>query len=207
MKKRIFSCLMIIGTAGLIFAFGDLLIPQENVIFEADKNPSGFADLVTSSNYHYWAARGFLGVLMEMIGTVGLYLYLQNSKAEKLAFVGLLLGLTHQIFGFGIFTIGYFLFPAVGELYLHGNTTAIQYAAMKGDLAILMVGSLIITLVGMAIMAIAIWKSKILPRWSGWLVFLGFMLIPFPGVILQFLANVIWGGAYFWMAYAVNKRT
>ena len=61
------------------------------------------------------------------------------------------------------------------------------------------------TLVALAIMAAAIWKSGILPKWSGWGVFVGFFLIPFPGVWLQFTTNLLWGAAYFWMAYAVFK--
>ncbi|TBX70388.1 hypothetical protein EZL74_04220 [Flavobacterium silvisoli] len=180
MKKRIVSCLMIIGAAGMLFAFGDLLIPQENVIFDADKNPSDFAELVTTTNFRYWAARGFLGVLMEMIGTVGLYLYLQKTKAEKTAFIGLLLSLTHQILGFGVFSIIYFMFPVLGTLYQQGNTSVMAYATMKDELALLMGSSLLITLTGLAFMAVAIWRSGKLPKWSGWLVFLGFFLIPFP---------------------------
>ncbi|MBD0260399.1 MAG: hypothetical protein ICV83_32180, partial [Cytophagales bacterium] len=75
MKNRIVSCLAILGTAGLVFAFGDLLIPQENLLFEAATRPLDFSRLVTSPDYAWWALRGFIGVIMEMVGTVGLYLY------------------------------------------------------------------------------------------------------------------------------------
>ena len=91
MKQRSINCLVIIGLAGLLFAFGDLLIAQENVLFEATKRPAEFARLVTSSNFTLWGLRGFIGVIMEMIGTIGLYLYLQKTKAERIAFYGLLI--------------------------------------------------------------------------------------------------------------------
>lgn len=206
MEKRVISCLCTIGFAGLLFAFGDLLIPQENVIFEADTRPKEFSELVTSQEYAVWALRGFVGVIMEMIGTVGVYLYLQKTRAERLAFYGLLLTLTHHILGVGVFAIAYFLFPAAGELFLMGQTEAIRYVTMSGALQNFMAISLLSTLLGLALMAVAIWKSGVLPKWSGWLVFLGFALIPFPGVALQFLANILWGTTYFYMALIVYKQ-
>jgi hypothetical protein len=206
MKNRIVSCLAILGTAGLVFAFGDLLIPQENVLLEATTRPLDFSRLVTSSNYSLWAVRGFIGVVMEMVGTVGLYLYLQKTKAERLAFFGLLLTLVHHLMGMGVFAVAYFLFPAVGELVLAGQAQAVAYASITGPLQVFMGISLLSTLVGLAVMAVAIWRSGALPKWSGWVALAGFFLIPFPGVALQFFANALWGGAYFWMAYWVSKQ-
>jgi hypothetical protein len=205
MKNRIVSCLAILGTAGLVFAFGDLLIPQENVLLEAANRPLDFSRLVTSSNYSLWALRGFVGVVMEMVGTVGLYLYLQRTKAERLAFFGLLLTLVHHLMGMGVFAVAYFLFPAVGQLFFAGQAQAVAHASMVGPLQVFMGISLLSTLVGLAVMAVAIWQSGALPKWSGWVAFTGFLLIPFPGVALQFFANALWGGAYFWMAYRVSK--
>ncbi|MBO9703300.1 MAG: hypothetical protein J7604_24005 [Sporocytophaga sp.] len=206
MKKRVITGLTILGGAGLLFAFGDLLIPQENVIFEAVSRPKEFAKLVTSTPYQWWAARGFVGILMEMIGTITLYQLLSKTKVERWAFAGLLLSLTHQILGCGVFAVVQFLFPAIGQEILNGNSAIVKHASIDGSLAILFGISLISTLAGLGFMAIAIFKSKILPKWSGWLAFLGFALIPFPGVALQFIANVIWGGAYFWMAFYIYKE-
>ena len=206
MKNRIVRCLALLGIAGLVFAFGDLLIPQENVLFEAANRPLDFSRLVTSSNYSLWALRGFAGVIMEMVGTVGLYLYLQRTKAERLAFFGLLLTLVHHLLGMGVFAVAYFLFPAVGQLVLAGQAQAVAYASITGPLQVFMGLSLLSTLVGLAVMAVAIWRSGALPKWSGWVALAGFCLIPFPGVALQFFANALWGGAYFWMAYRVSKQ-
>jgi hypothetical protein len=155
MKNRIVSCLAILGTAGLVFAFGDLLIPQENVLLKRPP-PPGFSRLVTSSNYSLWALRGFVGVVMEMVGTVGLYLYLQRTKAERLAFFGLLLTLVHHLMGMGVFAVAYFLFPAVGQLVLAGQAQAAAYASMHGPLQVFMGLSLLSTLAGLAVMAVAI---------------------------------------------------
>ncbi|AKQ45173.1 hypothetical protein TH63_05255 [Rufibacter radiotolerans] len=206
MENRIIICLGTIGLAGFVFAFGDLLIPQENVILEAASRPEEFSRLVTSPEYSIWALRGFVGVTMEMIGTIGLYLYLQNTKAERLAFYGLLLTLVHQLLGIGVFSIAYFLFPAAGELFLMGQTGVIKYVTMGGALQNFMGLSLMSTLLGLAVMALAVWKSRALPKWSGWLAFLGFAMIPLPGVALQFFTNLLWGAAYFWMAYGVYKN-
>ncbi|MCF3109640.1 hypothetical protein LL912_12745 [Niabella sp. CC-SYL272] len=205
MKKRIVASLCCLGIGGLVFAFGDLLIDQENAIFKADREPEKFAVLTTSAAYMWWAGRGFLGVLLEMIGTVGLYLYLQKSKAEKWAFVGLLFTLTHQLLGIGVFAVAYFLFPAAGHLFLNGATQAMSFVTMKGALGVFFGVSLVSTLVGLSCMAIAVQKSRMLPALSGWIALLGFALIPVPGVLIQFLANTIWSGAYFWMALYIYK--
>lgn len=207
MKNRIVVSLHCLGIAGLVFAFGDLLIEQENVIFKANEAPAAFAKLTTSNAYLWWAGRGFLGIFLEMIGTVGLYLYLQKSRAEKWAFAGLLLTLTHQMLGIGVFAVAYFLFPAAGHLFLAGAPNALSYAAMEGALAGLFGISLICTMAGLFCMAVAIQKSERLPKWTGWMALLGFALIPVPGVVIQFLANTIWGAAYFRMALHVSKTT
>ncbi|MBO9732655.1 MAG: hypothetical protein J7623_28690 [Chitinophaga sp.] len=205
MKKRIVASLCCLGIGGLIFAFGDLLIDQENVIFKADLEPEKFASLTTSTEYLWWAGRGFLGVALEMIGTVGLYLYLQKSKAEKWAFAGFLFTLTHQLLGIGVFAICYFLFPAVGHLYQEGVREAIPFAVMNGALGFFFAISLACTMIGLFCMAVAVQKSKLLPAYTGWMALLGFALIPVPGVIIQFLANSIWSAAYFQMAYYISK--
>lgn len=205
MKTRIVASLCCLGIAGLIFAFGDLLIDQENVIFKADLEPESFAKLTISNEYLWWAGRGFLGVFLEMIGTVGLYLYLQNSKAERLAFAGLLLTLTHQMLGIGVFAIAYFLFPVAGHLFQQGVLSVIPCVTMKGALGGFFAVSLASTMIGLFCMAIAVQKSDMLPKFSGWMALLGFAMIPMPGVIIQFLANFIWSVAYFWMAYHIYK--
>lgn len=205
MKKRIVVSLHCLGIAGLVFAFGDLLIDQENVIFKARQEPDGFAKLTASTAYLWWAGRGFLGVFLEMVGTVGLYLYLQKTKAERWAFVGLLLTLAHQMFGIGVFAIAYFLFPAAGHLFQAGVSDAISYVTMEGALAVFFGISLITTLTGLFCMAVAVQKSGKLPRFTGWMAFIGFALIPVPGVVIQFLANLIWGAAYFRMAWHIDK--
>jgi len=207
MKNRIVISLSCLGIAGLIFAFGDLLIDQENAIFKAAQEPEKFATLTTSNTYLWWAGRGFLGVFLEMIGTLGLYLFLQRSRAEKWAFAGLLLTLTHQLLGIGVFAIAFFLFPAAGHLYQQGISDIIPFVSMKGTLAAYFGLSLVSTMLGLFCMAIAIQKSDMLPKASGWLALLGFALIPVPGVIVQFLANAIWAAAYFWMAIYISKTS
>jgi len=74
--------------------------------------------------------------MMEMVGTVGLHLHLQRTKAERLAFFGLLLTLVHHLLGMGVFAVAYFLFPAVGELVLAGPAQVVAYASITGPLQV-----------------------------------------------------------------------
>lgn len=199
--------LILIGLAGFIFAIGDALIPQEGDMFGAAEDPEGFAGLVTSDNFRFWAARGLIGVPLEVIGTIALFLGLAGTPKEKWAFWGMLLCVIGDLFGMSIFMFAYFIFPEVGTLIAGGVESASAVAAAEPMMPLFGIGMLI-TFIGLILFAVAIWKAEErFPKWSGIVVFIGFALLLIQtSYVIQILANVIWGSAYLWMAaYSWNK--
>lgn len=199
--------LLLIALAGLIFAGGDALIPQEGTMLNAAEEPEAFAELVTTDNFEIWAFRGLIGVPLEVIGTVALFMGLIGTAREQLAFWGMLLCVIGDVFGVAIFIFAYFVFPQVGQLIMDGMEAAASVAAAETLMPVLGLG-LIMTLIGLILFAVAIWHaSDRFPKWSGILVVVGFlMLLIQTSYVIQILANLTWGSAYLWMAvYSWNR--
>lgn len=196
--------LIAIGVAGVLFALGDAFIPQ-GIMFEADSRPEEFAHLVTGGNFSFWALRGIVGVILETVGTVALFLGLVGSEREIWAFWGMILCVVSDLFGMAVFVIASSIWPAIGDLILQGNQTVA--AAGSADLFLpWFAGSYIATGVGLALFAGAIWRSRNFPRWSGVLVLVGWLLLALQTYWVQIGTNLLWGGAYFWMAaYCWNR--
>jgi hypothetical protein len=207
MKNRIIAGFIIAFIGAVIFAFGDLLIPQESLYLEAATKPNEFAHFVTSKNYSIWALRGLFGVFFEMFGVLSIYLALRNTKYECLSFWGLVFYIMHVAIGFGLFSILYFMFPALGKIYLNGTTQAVNHAVMEGTMLITFLGiGALVWLLGILMLSVAIWKENmLLPKWSGLVVTLGILLIMAPGQLSQFSANFIWGLGFLWMAFHYRK--
>lgn len=199
--------LILIGVAGLIFAIGDAFIPQEGTMFSASEDPHAFADLVTTDNFKIWAARGLIGVPLEVIGSMALFLGLVGSSKEKLGLWGMLLCVLGDLFGLSIFMFAYYVFPEVGSLISSGMESAASVAAVESMMPLFGAG-FIMTFIGLILFAVAIWNaSGRFPKWSGIVAFIGFALLLIQtSYVIQILANVIWGSAYLWMAaYSWNR--
>jgi uncharacterized membrane protein YhaH (DUF805 family) len=203
---RIFWGLMTGSIAALLFAFGDLLLAEQGLFMQADSRPDEFAALVTSDHFRIWAIRGLFGVVLEMLAFLCLYLALRNGRSERLAFWALVLFLVHISTGQSLFAILYFIFPGIGEMHLQGLDQVIGLAHMKGDLLAFIVGGGIIWVLANILFAIAIWRDGTLPKASGVVILIGFLLIDAPSPIVQFIANLIWGGALLWIALAYRKH-
>jgi|GEM_PF-2439603 len=198
--------LILIGVAGYIFAIGDAMIPQEFGMFSATEDPKGFAELVTMEGFRFWTLRGIIGAPLETIGTIALFFGLIGSPKETWAFWGMLLAVLADLFGTGMFMIMYYVFPHVGEVILEGNTAVASVASLEGFMPVM--GFMFLgTVVGLILLAVAIWQSGRFPKWSGVMAVVGFLaLIIQTSYVIQILANVVWGSAYLWMAvYSWNR--
>jgi len=192
--------LIIIGLAGFVFAIGDSLIPQEGNMFAATDDPEAFAELVTTDNFRYWAMRGLIGAPMETIGTIALFFGLAGARYEKWAFWGMILCVLADLFGTALFAIMYYVFPATGSLIVAGTESAATVASLDALMPVTDAG-FIATTIGLGLFAWAIWKSDIFPKWSGWVVLIGWLLLLVQwSYVIQIFANLLWGAAYLWMA-------
>jgi hypothetical protein len=192
--------LLTIGVAGILFAVGDSFIPQEGNMFAATEDPEAFARLVTLEGFRFWAMRGLIGVPMEVIGTIALFFGLIGTRYEKWAFWGMMLCVLSDLFGTGLFTLMYYVFPKVGSLIMAGTESAATVASLDAFMPIMAVG-FVATTIGLGLFAWAIWKTDIFPKWSGWVVVIGWLLLLVQtSYIIQILGNAIWGAGYLWMA-------
>ena len=170
-------------------------------MFAAMERPQAFAELVTSDGFRFWALRGVVGIPLETIGTLALFFGLVGAAGENWAFWGMLLCVLGDLFGIAAFAIFAFVFPDLGTAMLDGQEGVASIAALDDFMPVFM-GSMLATYVGLALFAVAVWRSGRFPRWSGVVVLFGFLLIPIQNYAVQISANIIWGVGYLWMAWA-----
>ncbi|WP_166240174.1 hypothetical protein [Paenibacillus turpanensis] len=113
------------------------------------------------------------------IGLMGLNISLQGTRAERLSFRGLLLswigtGLLLPYYGaevFGLYAIG---LEAIGEQ--NPSLVRLAHDIRFGPGFSMIVGGLVLLAIGTIIAAMAVWNSRILSKWSGIPIALGFLL-------------------------------
>ena len=120
-----------------------------------------------------------VGFILMTLGLFGLYLLLQNTQANHLAFWGLVLswigvGLTLPFYGAEVFGL-----HAIGQAALAQQNAAVLALANQvrfGPGFIVIITGLLLLAIGSILAAIAIWKSFRLAKLGGVLFALGFTL-------------------------------
>lgn len=120
-----------------------------------------------------------IGFILLTLGVFALYLSLQSTQVERAAFWGLVLswlgvGLTLPFYSAEVFAL-----HAIGQQALSQQDAALLGLANQirfGPEFIMIVSGLILLAVGAIMMAVAIWRSKRLPKWSGVPFVLAFIL-------------------------------
>jgi hypothetical protein len=120
-----------------------------------------------------------LGFILMTLGLLGLYFTLQKTKVERLTLWGLVLswlgvGLTLPFYGAEVFGL-----HAIGQAAVNQNNAALLDLANQvrfGPGFYVILAGLLLLAVGAIIVAVAIWKSQFLPKWSGVPFALGFAL-------------------------------
>ena len=113
---------------------------------------------------------GMLGFILIGLGMLGLYFTLRETRSERLAFRALVvgwlgIGLTLPYYGGEAFGL-----HAIGQEALRQHSAALVSLAnvVRGGPQEVMFGVALLLIAVSAIMvAVAIWKSGVLPRWSG----------------------------------------
>jgi hypothetical protein len=159
-----------IGLLGLpiygVLTFWSSLDPQPdpNTHYEA------WAHFVTTDHYvvtHLFGS--ILGLILAIFGTFSLGAYLSRGRSERLGLVAMVV----TVFGSALFLPGMgvsaFAAPEAGQAYLAGiegfsklpNTFA---DAMFAATSLLMV---LLIFAGNVLLGIAVWRSGVLPKWTG----------------------------------------
>ena len=168
-----------------------------------------WAQAVTGSNYFLAQILTIFAYILPYFGFWALYAYLARiEQVEKIAFWGFMssiIGTSLALATLGIFS---FVSPLIAKRYLQGDNylpeIITQVAAGQPAMINLLGGT--IYLIGTGLLGLAIWRSGMLPKWTGLLVGLhglflvfGFMLFP-----LLFLSWIFLLCAGIWIFFRIE---
>jgi len=169
-----------------------------------------WAQMVTSSSYLTAQYIYILAYAVPFLGFWALYIYLAQQQFEKLAFLGFmgtLLGTALPLTTLGVFA---FASPAIGDLYLEGNTQTpqiINEIAFGSSMILAGLPGAFLYVGGCIAFGIAIWRSEMLSKWAGVLLALHGLFIAFgfgiPAVL--FLSWVFLAICGVWIISNIGK--
>lgn len=203
---RILWGLFALVLAAALFTIGEFFLARPDLPLDPAAAPETFAQSAASGGFALWAGRGLLGAFLEAVGLIALYLYLEDSPGEQLAFWGMVVSLVGDFFAAVLFGSILFVYPALGAYALDGRLGVVSLLEPAPSL---MAGMAVPSVLGLILLAIAIWRSDTLPKWSGVLMLGGFILIlaALDVFVLQVLGNAIVGlGALWIFVHAWNAR-
>jgi len=178
-NKRLVISLWTLPISGVL-AIGALLLRKFIVLPGNDQLE--WAQMVTSNSYLTAQYIYILAYIIPFLGFWALYMYLSQQHLEKLAFwgfTGTLLGTALPLTTLGVFS---FASPAIGDLYLQGNVNApqiINEIAFGPSMILAGLPGAFLYVGGCTAFGVAIWKSGILPKWSG-------VLLALHGIFIAF---------------------
>lgn len=138
--------------------------PDPNTHYEA------WSRFVTTDHYVLSHVLGCgLGLILAIFGTFALGVYLANGRAGRLGLVAMAI----TVFGTALFLmpmgVSAFSAPEEGQAYLAGIEGLPEMPTSFADNAMLGTSLLVIvlTFVGNVLLGVAVWRSGMLPRWTG----------------------------------------
>ncbi|MCI3924699.1 hypothetical protein MO973_31245 [Paenibacillus sp. TRM 82003] len=168
-----------LAIAGILFVFYPTLRP-----FSDEMSLAGAAAFASNG----WIVSHTMAILAFVFMTgalLGLYVSFRDTPVERLAFRGLALtwfgsGLTLPFYGAEVFGL-----YAIGREVMTGQR--LELMQLAGDIRfgpgfLMIVAGLLLVAAGSIFTAVAVWKSRMLPRWSG---------IPFAVGFLTYLPQFI----------------
>lgn len=191
-----------VAASAVVFAVGDALVADSDAFLDVASDPDRFVALVTGDRFGFWAARGLVGEILEVVGALALFLALWQAGQARLAIWSTILLLVGDLAGFALFAHALQVLPYAGELIAAGAAPA-----QVTDLATVppwMLVGVSLTYLGLALSAFAVQRCGVLPRWSGWLVFAGFLFVSGTPAPVQAVASLAWGAGYAWMALGLR---
>jgi hypothetical protein len=185
---------------------------------DAARDPEAWARFVSSDSYqmgHLLGGTG--GTILAILGTFALGCCLAGSRAGGLALTAMVSAVAGTALLLVPAVISTFATPAIGKAYLAGNQDVMQLefpGSMNGAFLL----GLLLACAGNLLLGIAVWRSRVLPRWAGVLWAAGAVLFYVLGVILgqattgsslptQSAGGLLMGVGAVWMAWEATRRS
>ncbi len=155
--------------------------PDPSTQFEA------WSRFVITTNYMLTHLLGtMLGIILLIFGVIGLGAYFAQNRvrSRRLGLAAMVVTIAANMLFLPITGWAAFGEPAIGRAYLSGVEEAMQFNPGL-DFSVIFLLSIPLALVGNVLLGIAIWRSKVLPKWSGaiWLAW----------AVMFYVAGVLYG--------------
>ncbi|MBV9368058.1 MAG: hypothetical protein JOY89_27780 [Solirubrobacterales bacterium] len=152
-----------------------------------------------------------LGTGIGLLGFTALFVYLtiRGSGVSVVAFVSTIIG---SVFMAAVFGVAAFAQPAIGKAFLagHHDAIALNSSVYGTALNLTVAGSLLLYFAGAVLFAIAISRSRALPRTAGILFaasFPVFAIGSITGTVLASVAALVQIASAIWIARSVSSTT
>lgn len=204
---RVRAGLASLALAGLLVGVGILARGPAGAVRNPDADPTGFVALVTATAFTVWMVTTVASVLLRLFGFLALYALLADTRVERTALAGLVLGTTGLVLFVHVLGVAHFAWPAVGRFYRAGGADAIRLAGFPGYSMAVFGGSVVLLLVALVLFGIAMWRSGRLPRGAVALFVLHVVPLNLGGVLgyrFESLGGFVLALAATWMLLAVR---
>ena len=174
--------LLALPISGVLTAWATLT-PQPNPSTEFD----AWSHFVTTTYFMLTHLLGtMLGIILLIFGVIalGAYLAKEKGRSRRLGLVAMVVTIAANMLFLPIAGWAAFGEPAIGRAYLSGIEEAMQINPGPDFSAIFLL-SVVLAFIGNVLLGIAIWRSRILPKWAG--------AIWIAWAVLFYVAGVLYG--------------
>ncbi|MFB9653055.1 DUF4386 family protein [Pseudarthrobacter oxydans] len=147
-------------------------------------DPVAWARFVSSDSYqvsHLVGSTG--GTLLAVFGLFALGCFLAGSRSGRLALAAMVMAVAGTTLLLVPAVISTFVTPAVGRAYLAGNQDVMQLE-FPGSMSAAFMAGLLLAFAGTVLLGVAVWRSRMLPRWAGALWVAGAVVFYALGVVM-----------------------
>ena len=132
------------------------------------KEPEAWARYVSSTSYlvtHMLAATG--GTILAIFGVFALGAYLATGRSGRLGLAAMAASAAGHALLLVPSVISTFATPAIAEAYLSGMKGVITGVEFHPAMMVIYLLGLLLAFVGNVLLGVAVWRSGVLPKWSG----------------------------------------
>lgn len=151
---------------------------------DQEKDFGAWARFVSSDSYQVsHLLGGTAGTILALFGVFALGCCLAGSRSGRLALPAMVAAAAGNALLLVPAVISTFATPAIGRAYLNGNE-GVRQLEFPGSMTGAFLLGLLLAFVGSVLLGVAIWRSRILPRWAGLIWVAGAVLFYVLGVVL-----------------------